>query len=86
MGKYWADEGKRWRRSAEAPLHAQGAQDRSRVAGTGFVEVSVTPWTVGPQWVIQLEDQIGSKLTLRLAAGGSAEALAMAQGLWRHRS
>jgi len=56
-----------------------------QVAGTGLVEVSVTPWTGGPQWVIQLEDQIGSKRTLRLAAGGSAEALARAQGLWRYR-
>jgi hypothetical protein len=57
-----------------------------QVGGTGFVEVSVAPWAVGSQWVIQLEDRVGSKLTLRLAAGGSAEALAMAQGLWRYRS
>lgn len=56
-----------------------------QVAGTGFVEVSVAPWAVSSQWVIQLEDRIGSKLTLRLAAGGSAEALARAQGLWRYR-
>jgi hypothetical protein len=58
----------------------------SQVAGPGFIEVPVAPWAAGTQWVIELEDRIGSKLTLRLAQGGSAEALAMAQGLWRHRS
>jgi len=57
-----------------------------QVAAPGFVEVPVAPWAAGTQWVIELEDRLGSKLTLRLAPGGSAEALALAQGLWRHRA
>jgi hypothetical protein len=50
-----------------------------------FVEV---PMTACPnsQWVIELEDRQGSKLTLRLARSDSAGALALAQGLWRQRS
>ena len=52
----------------------------------GFVEVPLTGWPAGSQWVIELEDGRGSKLTLRLAPPDSASALALAQGLWRHRS
>ena len=50
-----------------------------------FVEV---PMTACPnsQWVIELEDRQGSKLTLRLAQSDSAAALALAQGLWRQRA
>ena len=55
-------------------------------APAGFVEVPLTAWPSVPQWVIELEDRRGSKLTLRLAPGESAAALALAQGLWRHRS
>jgi hypothetical protein len=35
---------------------------------------------------MELEDRGGSKLTLRLAQYDSAAAVALAQGLWRHRS
>ena len=50
-----------------------------------FVEV---PMTACPnsQWVIELEDRQGSKLTLRLAQSDRAAALALAQGLWRQRA
>ena len=50
-----------------------------------FVEVPLTGWPSGSQWVIELEDGGGSKLTLRLAQSDSAHALAVAQGLWRQR-
>ena len=51
-----------------------------------FVEVPTTACPTGSQWVIELEDRGGSKLTLRLAQSDSAAALALAQELWRHRS
>jgi hypothetical protein len=51
-----------------------------------FVEVPMTACPTGSQWVIELEERGGSKLTLRLAQSDSAAALALAQGLWRHRS
>lgn len=51
-----------------------------------FVEVPLTGWPSGSQWVIELQDSDGSKLTLRLAQGDSANALAVAQGLWRQRA
>lgn len=51
----------------------------------GFVEVPVAAWPGGPQWVIELEDRRGSKLTVRLAQGESVGALALAQGLWGQR-
>jgi len=46
----------------------------------------MTACPTGSQWVIELEDRGGSKLTLRLAQFDSAAALALAQGLWRQRS
>jgi hypothetical protein len=52
----------------------------------GFVEVPVAPWPAGSQYILELEDRLGLKLTLRLAQGEHTEALALAQGLWRHRS
>lgn len=52
----------------------------------GFVEVPVTAWPNGAPWVIELEDRCGSKLTLRLGQNDSVAALALAQGLWGHRS
>ena len=58
---------------------------RSGDIAAEFVEV---PMTACPnsQWVIELEDRQGSKLTLRLAQSDSAAALALAQGLWRQRA
>jgi len=58
---------------------------RSDTNAAEFVEV---PMTACPnsQWVIELEDRQGSKLTLRLAQSDSAAALALAQGLWRQRA
>ena len=58
---------------------------RSGAIAAEFVEV---PMTACPnsQWVFELEDRQGSKLTLRLAQSDSAAALALAQGLWRQRA
>ena len=58
-------------------------------AGTGpapFVEVPLPGWPEVPQWVIELEDRSGSKLTLRLTPGDRAAVLALAQGLWGLRA
>ena len=51
-----------------------------------FVELPVTSWPSAPQWIIELEDRLGAKLTVRSAQGGSTEALALAQGLWSART
>ena len=59
---------------------------RSGAIAAEFVEVPMTACPSGSQWVIELEDRKGSKLTLRLAQTDSAAALALAQGLWRQRS
>ena len=58
---------------------------RSGAIAAKFVEV---PMTACPnsQWVFELEDRQGSKLTLRLAQSDRAAALAVAQGLWRQRA
>lgn len=58
---------------------------RSGAIAAEFVEV---PMTACPnsQWVIELEDRQGSKLTLRLVQSDGAAALALAQGLWRQRA
>jgi hypothetical protein len=59
---------------------------RTNANAAEFVEVPIAACPGGPQWVIELEDRDGSKLTLRLAQTDSAAALALAQGLWRQRS
>jgi hypothetical protein len=59
---------------------------RSDAIATEFVEVPMTASPSGLQWVIELEDREGLKLTLRLAQGDRVAALALAQGLWRQRS
>jgi len=59
---------------------------RADAIAAGFVEVPIRACRGGPQWVIELEDRDGSKLTLRLAQTDRAAALALAQGLWRQRS
>ena len=51
-----------------------------------FVEVQVAPWASGPPRVIELEDRLGAKLTLRLAPEDRPQFLALAQGLWRQRA
>jgi hypothetical protein len=58
----------------------------SAPAPVGFVEVPMASWPRAPQWTIELEDGLGAKLTLRSAQGGSPEALALAQELWRTRA
>ena len=70
------------------PLVATAAKQTSRSGGLApeFVEVPMTACPTGSQWVIELEDRGGSKLTLRLAPSDRAAALALAQGLWRQRS
>ena len=52
---------------------------------SGFIETSSAPWLAGPQYILEVEDRRGAKLTLRVARAGEAEVLALAQGLWRHR-
>jgi hypothetical protein len=58
---------------------------RSGAVAAEFVEVPMTACS-NSEWVIELEDRQGSKLTLRLAQSDSAAALALAQGLWRQRA
>ena len=65
---------------------ATGQSPRSGAIAAEFVEVPMTACPGGSQWVIELEDRGGSKLTLRPAQSDSAAALALAQGLWRQRS
>ena len=66
--------------SASAPTSPTG------VVPAQFVEVPLTARPDAPQWVIELEDRNGSKLTLRLTPGDRAAVLALAQGLWGLRA
>ena len=74
--------------SLKAHLAGGNSTQRSSVSPgpAGFVEVPVTAWPNGPQWVIELEDRSGAKLTLRLGQSDPAAALAVAQGLWSRRA
>jgi hypothetical protein len=56
------------------------------VSPPGFVELPLAPGRVDPSTVIELEDRLGLKLTVRLVQGGNSEALALARELWRARA
>jgi hypothetical protein len=56
------------------------------VSQPGFIELPITPGLAGSPAVIELEDRLGLKLTLRLVQGGNLEALALARELWRARA
>jgi len=53
--------------------------------GAPFVELKATPWEFSPACVVELEDGLGSKMTLRLSQGGGAEVLAWVQAFWSRR-
>ena len=55
------------------------------VSQPGFVELPLASGLVDPATVIELEDRLGSKLTVRLVQGGHAEALTLARELWSAR-
>jgi hypothetical protein len=52
----------------------------------GFIELPITPELAASPAVIELEDRLGLKLTLRLVPGGNVEALTLARELWRARA
>ncbi len=66
---------------------ATGAQAAARggAVASGFVEVPMAAWS-NSQRVIELEDNRGSKLTLRLPVSEIATVLTLAQGLWKQRA
>jgi len=55
-------------------------------AAAGFVEVPMPAWSPATQWVLELADRGGTRLTVRLSAGDATAALALAQGLWGQRA
>lgn len=62
-----------------------GATSGGGPVASAFVEVPMTGWPNCPG-VIELEDNRGSKLTVRWPAGELATVLALAQGLWKQRA
>lgn len=52
----------------------------------GFVELPLAQGLGDPPPVIELEDRLGLKLTVRLVQGDNSEALALARELWRARA
>ena len=67
-------------------LASRPATPPRKVGHPGFVEIPIAPGLAGPQWVIELEDRLGSKLTVHLPQGGGTEALALVRDLWRTRT
>ena len=74
--------------------HVQASQTPPTLGAGGgatpsFVEVPVQTWPTAEkahEWVIELEDGAGCKLTLRMPPGQSVAALTLAQGLWSGRA
>lgn len=75
------------KRHLAASVAYQAEPVRGVAGGSSFVELPLSGWPVASQWVLELEDGSGCKLTLRTTAlGDSAAAMAIAQGLWSHRA
>jgi len=51
-----------------------------------FVELPVPVPTHQSECLVELEDRLGAKMTLRLGPGSGAEVLALVQAFWRRQS
>jgi len=58
---------------------------RSSDNQAAFVELPMPAQTPQNEYLVELEDRLGAKMTLRLAPGSSAEVLALAQAFWRRQ-
>jgi hypothetical protein len=74
------------KRHLAASVACQAEPVRGVAGGSSFVEVPLGGWPAPSQWVLELEDGTGCKLTLRTGLGDSAAAMAIAQELWMHRA
>ena len=65
----------------------QGAKQPHRHSDNqaAFVELPMPAPTRQSECLVELEDRLGAKMTLRLAPGSSAEVLALAQAFWRRQ-
>ena len=66
------------------------AQDGCRPSRSGdqpasFVELPLPTPIPRSDYVVELEDGLGAKMTLRLAPGSGGEVLALAQAFWRRQ-
>ncbi len=50
---------------------------------TKFVEIDFAPSPAMPGCTIELEDRSGTKMTMRLASGGVADLVTLAEAFWR---
>ena len=66
---------------------AQASRDRSRSGNqpAAFIELPLPAPTARIDYLIELEDGRGAKMTLRLAPGSGSEVLALAQAFWRRQ-
>src|SRR5438105_1504464 len=63
---------------------AQASRDRSGFGNkpAAFIELPVPAPTARIDYLVELEDGRGAKMTLRLAPGSGSEVLALAQAFW----
>jgi hypothetical protein len=66
---------------------AQASRHRGRSCSqpAAFIELPVPTSTARIDYVVELEDGRGAKMTLRLAPGSGSEVLALAQAFWRRQ-
>jgi len=66
---------------------AQACRDRSRSENkpAAFIELPVPAPTARIDYLVELEDGRGAKMTVRLAPGSGSEVLALAQAFWRRQ-
>jgi hypothetical protein len=58
---------------------------RSGNQAAAFIELPLSTSTAPREYVVELEDGRGAKMTLRLAPGSDSQMLALAQAFWRRQ-
>jgi hypothetical protein len=64
---------------------AGGQPNRSGGQATTFLELPLPTARLASDYLVELEDGRGAKMTLRLAPGSAREVLALAQAFWRRQ-
>jgi hypothetical protein len=74
MGKYYG---------LKERVHGSARPSRSNDHPCGFVELPLPAPRPQSECLVELEDRLGAKMTLRLAPGYGKEVLPLVQAFWR---
>ena len=66
-------------------VHGTKKSGGGRHGHAAFIELPVPPPTTTSECLVELEDGLGAKMTLRLGGGAGTEVLSLVQAFWRRQ-